>query len=112
MSSFSGNYGKVLIGSDEVAEVASWWVELNDRPPLKDWVGGFEADIDQRSALIGDLRTPLTLQLYSGNDDSEPSYLTGQANIKHVPLGRPAVSVSFEGTGPLEFVDGDERRIL
>jgi hypothetical protein len=112
MPRYEGNYGKVSIGSDETAEMGAWWVELTGGGlRLKSWEGSFEVSAVERIALA----EPLTLQLFSGDDDSESMYVTGQAIVRRLPLipsSSGTITVSFQGTGVLELVNGDERQVL
>tara|TARA_B100000989_G_scaffold111781_1_gene81971 strand:- start:407 stop:799 length:393 start_codon:yes stop_codon:yes gene_type:complete len=124
MATHAGSEGKVFIGSDQVAEIKSWSLEITsdtvdasiigtswrkNQATIKSWSGSFEGfwdetDTDGQGALSAG--GTVTLNLYPEGDDSGDTYWTGDAIITSISYsaafdGIVEASFSFTGTGAL-----------
>lgn len=124
MATHAGSEGKVFIGSDQVAEVKSWSMEVTsdtvdasiigtswrkNQATIKGWSGSFDAfwdetDTDGQGALSAG--GTVTLNLYPEGDDSGDTYWTGDVIITGISYnasfdGLVEASFSFTGTGAL-----------
>lgn len=124
MTTHAGSEGKVFIGSDQVAEIKSWSLEVNsdtvdtsiigtswrkNQATIKSWSGSFEGfwdetDTDGQGALA--VGGTVTLNMYPEGDDSGDTYWTGDAIITSISYnasfdGIVEASFSFTGTGAL-----------
>ena len=124
MATHAGSEGKVFIGSDQVAEIKSWSLEITsdtvdasiigtswrkNQATIKSWSGSFEGfwdetDTDGQGALSAG--GTVTLNLYPEGDDSGDTYWTGDAIITSISYsaafdGIGEASFSFTGTGAL-----------
>ena len=97
MATHAGSEGKVFIGSDQVAEIKSWSMEITsdtvdasiigtswrkNQATIKGWSGSFdgfwdETDTDGQGALSAG--GTVTLNLYPEGDTSGDTYWTGEA---------------------------------
>ncbi len=124
MATHAGSEGKVFIGSDQVAEIKSWSLEVTsdtvdasiigtswrkNQATIKSWSGSFEGfwdetDTDGQGALTAG--GTVTLNMYPEGDDSGDTYWTGDAIITSISYsasfdGIVEASFSFTGTGAL-----------
>lgn len=124
MATHAGSEGKVFIGSDQVAEIKSWSLEITsdtvdasiigtswrkNQATIKSWSGSFEGfwdetDTDGQGALSAG--GTVTLNLYPEGNDSGDTYWTGDAIITSISYsaafdGIVEASFSFTGTGAL-----------
>lgn len=124
MATHAGSEGKVFVGSDQVAEVKSWSMEVTsdtvdasiigtswrkNQATIKSWSGSFDAfwdetDTDGQGALT--VGGTVTLNMYPEGDDSGDTYWTGDVIITSVSYsaafdGLVEASFSFTGTGAL-----------
>ena len=124
MATHAGSEGKVFIGSDQVAEIKSWSLEITsdtvdasiigtswrkNQATIKSWSGNFEGfwdetDTNGQGALAAG--GTVTLNLYPEGNDSGDTYWTGDAIITSISYsaafdGIVEASFSFTGTGSL-----------
>ena len=124
MATHAGSEGKVFIGSDQVAEIKSWSLEITsdtvdasiigtswrkNQATIKSWSGNFEGfwdetDTNGQGALAAG--GTVTLNLYPEGNDSGDTYWTGDAIITSISYsaafdGIVEASFSFTGTGAL-----------
>jgi len=124
MATHAGSEGKVFVGSDQVAEVKSWSMEVTsdtvdasiigtswrkNQATIKSWSGSFDAfwdetDSDGQGALA--VGGTVTLNMYPEGDDSGDTYWTGDVIITSISYsaafdGLVEASFSFTGTGAL-----------
>ncbi len=124
MATHAGSEGKVYAGSDQVAEVKSWSMEVTsdtvdasiigtswrkNQATIKSWSGSFDAfwdetDSDGQGALA--VGGTVTLNMYPEGDDSGDTYWTGDVIITSISYsaafdGLVEASFSFTGTGAL-----------
>jgi Phage major tail protein 2. len=124
MATHAGSEGKVFIGSDQVAEIKSWSLEITsdtvdasiigtqwrkNQATIKGWSGSFEGfwdetDTNGQGALSAG--GTVTLNLYPEGDDSGATYWSGDAIITSISYnaafdGIVEASFSFTGTGAL-----------
>lgn len=124
MSTHSGSEGKVFVGSDQVAEIKSWSLEIKsdttnasiigtewqkNQATIKGFSGGFEGFWDdndpngQGALVVGGI---VTLNLYAAGNASGAKYWSGDAIIDSIGYsaafdGLVEASFSFTGTGAL-----------
>ncbi len=124
MATHAGSEGKVFIGSDQVAEIKSWSLEVNsdtvdtsiigtswrkNQATIKSWSGNFEGfwdetDTDGQGALA--VGGTVTLNMYPEGDDSGDTYWTGDVIITGISYsasfdGIVEASFTYTGTGAL-----------
>lgn len=124
MATHAGSEGKVFIGSDQVAEIKSWSLEVNsdtvdtsiigtswrkNQATIKSWSGNFEGfwdetDTDGQGALV--VGGTVTLNMYPEGDDSGDTYWTGDVIITAISYsasfdGIVEASFTYTGTGAL-----------
>ena len=124
MATHAGSEGKVFIGSDQVAEIKSWSLEVNsdtvdtsiigtswrkNQATIKSWSGNFEGfwdetDTDGQGALA--VGGTVTLNMYPEGDDSGDTYWTGDVIITSISYsasfdGIVEASFTYTGTGAL-----------
>lgn len=124
MATHAGSEGKVFVGSDQVAEVKSWSMEVTsdtvdasiigtswrkNQATIKSWSGSFDAfwdetDSDGQGALA--VGGTVTLNMYPEGDESGDTYWTGDVIITSISYsaafdGLVEASFSFTGTGAL-----------
>lgn len=126
MPAIQGFNGKVMVGTDQVADLSSWEVEieaddLDDTefgdtwtaivPGLKSWSGSFEGswnmgDTNGQKALQDSLLngTPVTLKLYT----NASNYYSGTAYITSIKTetqvdDKVTIEYEFTGSGPLTY---------
>jgi predicted secreted protein len=124
MATHAGSEGKVFIGTDQVAEVKSWSMEVTsdtvdasiigtqwrkNQATIKGWSGSFDAfwdetDTEGQGALAAG--ATVTLNLYPEGDDTGAKYWSGDAIITSISYsasfdGLVEASFSFTGTGAL-----------
>ena len=124
MATHAGSEGKVLVGSDQVAEIKSWQLEIKsdtvdasiigtswrkNQATIKSWEGSFEGfwdetDTDGQGALA--VGGTVTLNMHPEGDDSGDTYWSGDAIITSISYsasfdGIVEASFSFTGTGAL-----------
>ena len=120
MATHSGSEGKVFIGSNQVAEVKSWSLEIKsdttdasiigtewrkNQATIKSWNASFdgfwdETDTDGQGALVAG--ATVTLNLYPEGDDSGDTYWSGDAIVESVSYSGAfdgIVEASFSVTG-------------
>lgn len=124
----SGTGGKVMIGTNEVAELSSWTLDVeaetldvthfgnngwaNSVAGFRSWSGSFEGtwavgtDTNGQRALQDAMfaGTPVTLELYVNGTNK----YTGQAILTNMSVETSAedlvtISFDFQGTGPLTY---------
>ena len=121
MATHAGSEGKVFIGSNQIAEVKSWSLEVTadtvdastigtswrkNQATIKSWAGSLdafwdEADSNGQGALIAG--KTVTLNLYPEGDEEGNSYFTGNVIITSISYkasfdGLVEASFSFTGT--------------
>ncbi len=124
MATHAGSEGKVLVGSDQVAEIKSWSLEITsdtvdasiigtawrkNQATIKGWSGSFdgfwdETDTNGQGALSAG--ATVTLNLHPEGDDSGDTFWSGDAIITSISYnasfdGIVEASFSFTGTGAL-----------
>ena len=124
MATHAGSEGKVFIGSDQVAEIKSWSMEVTsdtvdasiigtswrkNQATIKSWSGSFdgfwdETDTNGQGALAAG--ATITLNLYPEGNDTGDTYWTGDVIITSISYnaafdGIVEASFGFTGTGPL-----------
>lgn len=124
MATHAGSEGKVFIGTDQVAEVKSWSMEVTsdtvdasiigtqwrkNQATIKGWSGSFDAfwdetDTDGQGALSAG--ATVTLNLYPEGDATGATYWSGNVIITSISYnaafdGIVEASFSFTGTGAL-----------
>lgn len=124
MSTHAGSEGKVFVGSNQVAEIKSWSLEISsdvtnasiigtqwqkNQATIKSFSGSFEgfwddADPDGQDALV--VGGTVTLNMYAAGNDSGDKYWSGDAIITSISYnaafdGLVEASFSFTGTGAL-----------
>lgn len=122
MATHAGSEGKVFIGSNQVAEVKSWSMEITsdtvdasiigtewrkNQATIKSWSGSFEGfwdetDTEGQGALVAG--GTVTLNLYPEGDDSGATYWSGDAIITSISRsgafdGIVEATYSFTGSG-------------
>ena len=124
MATHAGSEGKVFIGSNQVAEIKSWSMEITsdtvdasiigtawrkNQATIKGWSGSLEGFWDETDTMgQGALSAgaTVTLNLYPEGDDSGATYWSGDAIITSISYsaafdGIVEASFSFTGTGAL-----------
>ncbi len=124
MGTHAGSEGKVFIGSEQVAEVKSWSMEVTsdtvdasiigtqwrkNQATIKSWSGSFDAfwdetDAEGQGAL--EAGATVTLNLYPEGDDDGAKYWSGDVIVTSISYsasfdGIVEASFSFTGTGAL-----------
>jgi len=124
MATHAGSEGKVFIGTDQVAEVKSWSMEVTsdtvdasiigtqwrkNQATIKGWSGSFDAfwdetDTDGQGALSAG--ATVTLNLYPEGDATGATYWSGDVIITSISYnaafdGIVEASFNFTGTGAL-----------
>lgn len=124
MATHAGSEGKVFVGSDQVAEVKSWSLEVTsdttdasiigtqwrkNQATIKGWSGSLDAFWDETDTMgqgaLGAGAT-VTLNLYPEGDDTGDTFWTGSAIITSISYsasfdGLVEASFSFTGTDAL-----------
>jgi predicted secreted protein len=124
MATHAGSEGKVYAGSNQVAEIKSWSLEVTsdmtdasiigtqwrkNQATIKGWSGSFDGFWDETDTLgQGALSAgaTVTLNLYPEGDTTGDTYWTGDAIITSISYnasfdGIVEASFSFTGTGTL-----------
>ncbi len=110
MTTHSGSEGKVFVGSNQIAEVKSWSLEVTsdivdastigtewrkNHATIKSWSGSFDAFWDESDSMgqgaLGAGKT-VTLNLYPEGDEEGNIYFTGSVIITSI-----AYKASFDG---------------
>lgn len=124
MGTHAGSEGKVFIGTDQVAEVKSWSMEVTsdtvdasiigtqwrkNQATIKGWSGSFDAfwdetDEEGQGALTAG--ATVTLNLYPEGNATGAKYWSGEVIITSISYqasfdGLVEASFSFTGTGAL-----------
>ena len=124
MSTHSGSEGKVFVGTDQVAEIKSWSLEITsdvtnasvigtawqkNQATIKSFSGSFDgfwddADADGQGALI--VGGTVTLNMYAAGNDTGDKYWSGDVIITSIGYnaafdGLVEASFSYTGTGAL-----------
>lgn len=124
MATHAGSEGKVFIGSNQVAEVKSWSLEVTsdtvdasiigtswrkNQATIKSWSGSFDAfwdetDTQGQGMLVAG--STVTLNLYPEGNASGAKYWSGDAIVTSISYsgafdGIVEASFSFTGTGAL-----------
>jgi predicted secreted protein len=120
MATHSGSEGKVFIGSNQVAEVKSWSLEIKtdttdasiigtdwrkNQATIKSWSASFEGfwdetDTQGQGSLVAG--TTVTLNLYPEGNDSGDTFWSGDAIVESVSYSGAfdgIVEASFSVTG-------------
>lgn len=124
MTTHSGNEGKVYIGSNQVAEVKNWSLEITsevvdastigtewkkNQATIKSFSGSFDAfwdesDSDGQGTLTAGAK--VTLNLYPEGNESGDKYWSGDVIVNSISYnasfdGLVEASFNYTGTGPL-----------
>jgi predicted secreted protein len=124
MATHAGSEGKVFIGSNQVAEVKSWSLEVTsdtvdasiigtswrkNQATIKSWSGSFDAfwdetDTQGQGVLVAG--STVTLNLYPEGNASGAKYWSGDAIVTSISYsgafdGIVEAGFSFTGTGAL-----------
>jgi len=124
MATHAGSEGKVFVGTDQIAEIKSWSMEVTsdttdasiigtswrkNQATIKSWSGSFdgfwdETDTNGQGALAAG--ATITLNLYPEGNDTGDTYWTGDVIITSIAYnaafdGIVEASFGFTGTGPL-----------
>ena len=124
MATHAGSEGKVFVGTDQIAEIKSWSMEVTsdttdasiigtswrkNQATIKSWSGSFdgfwdETDTNGQGALAAG--ATITLNLYPEGDDTGDTFWTGDVIITSISYnasfdGIVEASFGFTGTGPL-----------
>lgn len=124
MATTAGSEGKVLVGSDQVAEIKSWSLEITsdtvdasiigtswrkNQATIKSWSGSFEGfwdDTDTMGQGALTVGSTVTLNLHPEGNDTGDTFWTGDAIITSISYnasfdGIVEASFSFTGNGAL-----------
>ncbi|MCH2547308.1 MAG: phage tail protein [Alphaproteobacteria bacterium] len=124
MATTAGSEGKVLVGSDQVAEIKSWSLEITsdtvdasiigtswrkNQATIKSWSGSFEGFWDDTDTLGQGALTvgsTVTLNLHPEGNDTGDTFWTGDVIITSISYnasfdGIVEASFSFTGNGAL-----------
>ena len=124
MATHSGSEGKVFVGSNQIAEVKSWSLEVTadtvdastigsqwrkNQATIKSWAGSFDAFWDEADSKGQGALTAgktVTLNLYPEGDEEGNTYFTGSVIITSISYkasfdGLVEAGFSFTGTDAL-----------
>ena len=124
MATTAGSEGKVLVGSDQVAEIKSWSLEITsdtvdasiigtswrkNQATIKSWSGSFEGfwdDTDTMGQGALTVGSTVTLNLHPEGNDTGDTFWTGDVIITSISYnasfdGIVEASFSFTGNGAL-----------
>ncbi len=124
MATHSGSEGKVFVGSNQIAEVKSWSLEVTadtvdasvigsqwrkNQSTIKSWAGSFDAFWDEADSKGQGALTAgktVTLNLYPEGDEQGNTYFTGSVIITSISYkasfdGLVEAGFSFTGTDAL-----------
>ena len=124
MATHSGSEGKVFVGSNQIAEVKSWSLEVTadtvdastigsqwrkNQATIKSWAGSFEAfwdEADNKGQGALTAGKTVTLNLYPEGDEEGNTYFTGSVIITSISYkasfdGLVEAGFSFTGTDAL-----------